>query len=65
MRARAIELPVGKPNVFSKLINSVKCRSSYRIVVWPLFYAPKVTIKLFKLYPAYIFFNNMLQASSV
>jgi len=59
VRARAVELPIGKLNVFSKLINSIKCRSWCRIVVWPWFCVLKVIIKLFKSYPAYIFFDDI------
>jgi len=63
--ARPIELPVSKPNVFSKLINSIECRLWCRIVIWPWFCVLKVAIKLLKLSPTDVFFNDIFRTSSV
>jgi len=60
--ARAIELPISKLEVLSKLSNSIKYSLGCRIIFRPRFSALKVIIKLLKSDACYIFFDNMLGA---
>jgi hypothetical protein len=58
--ARGTELPISKPNILSKVYNSIKSRSGCRIIVLLGLYISEVAIKLLKPIPTYIFLNNVL-----